>query len=390
MAASYWQLSTVYFFYFAVLGATNPYWGLFLQEKGFSVQEIGSLMAVFIATKLIAPNIWGYLADKTGFHLRVMQAGALFTPLFFIGVYWQQGFWSMTLTMFAYSFFWNAILPQYEVITLRAIRGQEHKYSQIRLWGSVGFIFSVAGLGAALDFFSVQVLPTVILLMMLGMAFSTCYLTDNKGNYQYKGVDKNKKFMSYLLRVPVLSFLTAVVLMQLSHAPYYTFYSIFLEHYGYTKTAIGLLWSLGVLAEIIVFWQMHRLLIIFKAETILWGSLVIAAIRWFFMGASPDALWVILLLQVLHAATFGCFHTASISLVRQMFPEQYAGQGQAVYSSIGFGIGGALGAWLSGWMWQSWGAEISFYFAASAAALGAVVTLVSLKVSREAWLTRFD
>ncbi|OPX55803.1 MFS transporter, PPP family, 3-phenylpropionic acid transporter [Oceanospirillum multiglobuliferum] len=387
---SYWQLSSVYFFYFAVLGATNPYWGLFLQDEGFDAQDIGSLMAIFIATKLIAPNIWGYLADKTGRHLKVMQLGAALTPLFFIGVYWQQGFWSMAAVMLAYSFFWNAILPQYEVITLRAIKGREDSYSKIRLWGSVGFIVAVAGLGWVLDFLSVQILPTAILFIMLGMGLSTYYLTEIKRNCLSEKKIKNDKFLKYLFRAPVICFLFAVILMQLSHAPYYTFYSIFLEEYGYTRTSIGLLWSLGVLAEIILFWQMHRLLKIFNATTILWFSLFVAAVRWFFMGASPESLWVILLLQVLHAATFGSFHAASIAIVRQMFPDRHAGQGQAVYSSIGFGVGGALGAWLSGWMWQNWGAELSFYFAALAAFAGAVVILVSLQVSRGAWLASYD
>lgn len=387
---SYWQLSTVYFFYFAVLGATNPYWGLFLQEEGFNAQEIGSLMAIFIATKLIAPNLWGYLADRTGQHLKVMQWGALLTPTFFIGVYWQQGFWSTASVMVAYSFFWNAILPQYEVITLRAIKGQENNYSRIRLWGSVGFIAAVAGLGYALDFLSIKILPMAILFIMLAMATSTYYLTDNKRNNTNLSVDNNDYFLSYLLKAPTLCFLLSVILMQLSHAPYYTFYSIFLEQNGYTRTAIGLLWSLGVLAEIVLFWQMHRLLKAFSAVSILCFSLIIAAIRWFFMGTSPETLWVILLLQLLHAATFGSFHAASIAIVRQMFPEQHAGQGQAVYSSIGFGIGGALGAWLSGWMWQNWGAEFSFLFASLAAFLGAIIILASLQISRRAWLTSYD
>lgn len=87
MPIPYWQLSSVYFFYFAVLGATSPYWSLYLQSLGFSAEQIGSLMALFIATKLIAPNIWSYLADRTGQHQRVMQLGAILTPICFTLVF---------------------------------------------------------------------------------------------------------------------------------------------------------------------------------------------------------------------------------------------------------------------------------------------------------------
>ena len=128
MPAGYVTLSSVYFFYFAILGAVHPYWGLYLQSLGYDAAQIGTLMAVFIATKLIAPNIWSYWADRRGAHLSVMRLGALLTPLCFAGVYLQQGFISLLLVMVLFSFFWNAILPQYELITLKAMRGHEERY----------------------------------------------------------------------------------------------------------------------------------------------------------------------------------------------------------------------------------------------------------------------
>jgi len=53
----YWRLSGFYFFYFASLGALVPYWGLYLRTLGFNVVEIGELIAIIMATKIVAPNI---------------------------------------------------------------------------------------------------------------------------------------------------------------------------------------------------------------------------------------------------------------------------------------------------------------------------------------------
>lgn len=400
---AYWPLSSVYFFYFAVLGATNPYWGLYLQSLGFGTEDIGALMAVFIATKLVAPNLWSYWADRNNAHIPVMRIGALLTPLSFLAVYLQQGFWTMAAAMVLYSFFWNAILPQYEVITLRAIKGYEERYSQIRLWGSIGFIVAVAGLGWLLDMVDVSYLPVSIFVIMGLMALSSWFipspvvlnerLADNGSLRPCVEVDRsdlaakpnNKHFLCVLATAPVWVFLLAVVLMQVSHGPYYTFFSIFMEEIGYSRTLIGLLWSLGVMAEVIIFAIMHRLLARFKAEDILLVSLVLAALRWGLTGFFSDVLPMLLLLQLLHAASFGSFHAASIALVQRFFKGNHAAQGQAIYSSLGFGIGGALGAWGSGLLWQQAGAEVSYLTASLSAGLGATFIWLSLWRHRQYW-----
>ncbi|OOV88312.1 MFS transporter [Oceanospirillum linum] len=401
MANAYWVLSSVYFFYFAVLGATNPYWGLYLQSLGFDAKQIGSLMAIFIATKLVAPNLWSYWADQKKAHVSVMRLGAVLTPLCFLTVYLQQGFWSMAVAMVLYSFFWNAILPQYEVITLKAIKGREERYGQIRLWGSVGFIAAVASLGWLLDQVAVTWLPVSILSVMTFMALSTLMIPAGKiwpdveakiPASESDGPPVNKRdsrqeegFWRRLKHPPVFVFLLSVILMQVSHGPYYTFFSIYMEGVGYSRSLIGLLWSLGVMAEVVLFAIMHLLLTRFKPEILLLLSLVLAALRWLMVALFADELMLLLASQLLHAATFGSFHAASIALVQRFFTGKTAGQGQALYSSLGYGVGGALGAWGSGLLWVSIGAQGSYLLACVAAGFGAALVLWSLWIHRCYW-----
>lgn len=362
----YWRLSGFYFFYFAVLGALLPYWSLYLQQRGFSALEIGELMAVLMATRIIAPNLWGWLGDRSGRRMMVVRVGSLLAAVSFAGVFLAQGYWTLALVMFTFSFFWNAVLPQFEANTLVHLGDQHHRYSQIRLWGSVGFILSVVVLGVVFDATGPSPLP-VILLAMYAAIWVASLLVPDRGIAQLP--DGDRPLSEVLRRPEVLALLAVCLLMQASHGPYYTFFTIYMEAHGYTRTAIGQLWALGVVAEVALFTVMHRLLPWFGARRLLLASFALAAVRWALTGLFPDALWIIVPAQVLHAASFGVYHAAAINYFHRHFAGRHHGQGQALYSSVTYGIGGAFGAWYSGVLWDGAGPTTAFLAAAVMAGL---------------------
>ena len=139
---TYWRLSGFYLFYFASLGALVPYWGLYLKSLGFDVTQIGQMIAILLATKVVAPNVWGWLADYTGNRMPIVRLTSLLAVLTFAGVFLDSGFWWLVCVMTAFSFFWNASLPQFEATTMNHLGEDTHRYSGIRLWGSVGFILA--------------------------------------------------------------------------------------------------------------------------------------------------------------------------------------------------------------------------------------------------------
>ena len=177
---------------------------------------------------------------------------------------------------------------------------------------------------------------------------------------------------SILKKPAIIGFFLAVFLMQASHGPYYAFYSIYMKDHGYTETLIGQLWALGVLAEVGLFVVMHHLLQRFGARRVLIASLALAAARWLLIGGYPDSLVLLAVAQLLHAATFGTFHAASIHLVYHYFRGRHKGRGQALYSSVSFGAGGAVGSLASGYAWEGVGPGMTFGAASVIAALGAV------------------
>ncbi|MCK0152300.1 MFS transporter [Alcanivorax sp. S6407] len=375
----YWRLSGFYFFYFGLLGALVPYWSLYLKDLGFSAAGIGALMAIPQLTKIGAPNLWGWLADRSGQRLRIIRAGNLLAALAFMPVFWIDTFWNMAFLLIAFSFFWNAVLAQFEVLTLQSLGDRSHRYSHVRLWGSVGFIVSVLVLGELLDQMGTELLPWVLSGFLWLLWLGTLTLPSGSASVESPR-GENHSIWTVLARREVYLFLVASFLMQMSHGPYYTFFSIHLENLEFSKMTIGALWALGVLAEVGLFLVMHQLMRRFSIPWILTGSLLLATVRWLIIGSCDGNMFWLLIAQCLHAASFGSFHAASIAWVHRQFGDALAGQGQALYSSLGFGAGWAAGAGLSGLFWPVWG--IQLFYAAALVSLCAAMLMVAGRVAR--------
>lgn len=367
----YWRLSSFYFFYFALLGAWLPFWPLYLQDLGYQAEAIGYLAGVMMATKIVAPNIWGWLADRSNRRMAIVRVGALSSFVIFLGVFLHQSFWWLLLVVAGYSFFWNAILAQFEVVTLSHLPGCYDRYSQIRVWGSIGFVIAVVLLGFVFDWLSVNYLPWILSVLLLGIWLSSLSVNERPAVLK-PGVEKPS--LSQVLKKPtVIAFFISCFLLQMSHGPYYTFFSVFLDDHGYDRTSIGLLWSLGVMAEVVVFVVMHRLLQRFSLRHIMFASFFLSSLRWFLIAYLADELAVLLFAQILHAASFGTAHAFAVELVRKYFAGGLEGQGMALYSGLSFGAGGAVGAVLSGWVWETQPAA-TFVAAGLCCALALVVS----------------
>jgi len=371
-AMPYWRLSGFYFFYFGVLGALVPYWGLYLRSLGFGAAAIGNLTALFMLSRIVAPNVWAWVADHRETRMAVVRGAAFLALATYAGVFVGTGFWWLAAVMLAFSFFWNASLPLLEVFVMNHTASRPGAYAHVRLWGSIGFIVIVLALGLMIDSYgSWWVLPSIAVLMA-GILFFSLTLPDAemKGHAPHP-----EPLLRVILRPEVLMFLIACLLMQISHGPYYTFYSIYLESQGYSKTLIGSLWAFAVLCEIGVFLFMPRILGSYALRTVLVASFALAAVRWLLIGLFVQSLPTLLFAQVLHAATFGSFHAAGIQMVYRFFTGRHQHRGQAIYSTASFGVGGAIGSFYSGQTWEALGAATTFGMASVAAAAAMLVAL---------------
>ncbi len=371
----YWRLSGFYFCYFATLGAFLPYWSLYLKQCGFTSTEIGELTAMLVATKILAPYLWSWLADKTGRCLRLIRITSLLALLFFCGFLYRQDYAWVAAATVAFSFFWNATLPQFEAATLLHLKAEPHRYSRVRLWGSIGFIAAVLGIGRFLDDFSIGFLPWIIAALLASNWLMALITPEAAPSHDGKPADS---LLKRLFKPELLAFFSVYLLLQVAHGPYYVFYSVYLQQHHYTATLTGLLWALGVCAEILVFLWMPGISKYLSVRGLLLGSLALSMSRWLMIAYGAESLPVIVCAQCLHAASFGVAHVVAIQLLHRYFGAHHQSKGQALYSSISFGLGGMLGSFYSGYFWDLLGGGTVFIVAALASGLALLIAFIGV------------
>jgi PPP family 3-phenylpropionic acid transporter len=362
------KLSALYFVYFALLGLMAPFMGLYLDAQGFNLLEIAQLLSLLMVTKVIAPLLWGGVADYYQNSVFLVRFGAFAAFFTCCGFFIAESFWQHALVIVIFSFFWNAILPQIEVVTLYNLATYKDRYGRIRLWGSVGFIASVVGFGGlfnyvGIDYFSRSLFFVAGLIALISLFHFDEPKKVNDNNARQGG------FVDALKRPEVVLFFIVCFLLQVSHGAYYTYFSIYLDSLSYDSAEIGWLWSLGVIAEVVMFLVVHTWFKRHSLEFIMLLSLSFAVVRWFFTAEFAENVWVLVLLQCLHAFSFGSMHACAMKFVYQYFQVQYQGRAQALYSSFGFGAGGALGTYVSGIIVSSSGYSPAFKFSSFCAML---------------------
>ena len=348
----YWRLSAYYFFYFGFVGAFSPYFTLYLQSLRFTATDIAILMSLMQVMRILAPNLWGWLAERLGVPVLIVRVSAVASLAGFALFFLTTEFAGIFVGMALMAFFWSAALPLIESVTFTHLGAQGHRYGNIRVWGSVGFIVAVLGIGHALDYLPIDSMLWMTASVLAGIVVCAFLVPDAvrppAGRMQVS-------LRETLGRPEVRALLGACFFMSAAHGALYVFYSIYLVDNGYGKALVGWMWTLGVLAEIVVFLFMPRLMKRYSLRAILLFSFVAAVLRFLLIGWGVGNLAVLLFAQLLHGATFGAYHAAAIAAVNQWFPGKLQSRGQALYGSLSFGAGGMAGGLASGLTWDTIG-----------------------------------
>jgi MFS transporter, PPP family, 3-phenylpropionic acid transporter len=380
----YWRLSSFYLFYFASLGAFIPFVGPYLKSLGFDAIAIGELLAAVMATKIIGPILMGWLADHSGQGLRLTRLASFAAALCFAGTLWRTDFFGLLFILIGFSVFWNSALPQFEVITLSCLKGNTHGYNRVRLWGSIGFIIAVIVVGQQVAELGYGIYPWLVCALLGLIWLSTLLVPAVKQEVH----DEHVPILNILKQKEVMLFFCACFLLQASHAPYYTFYSIYLGSLGFDQsvqlfdwniTWVSLLWAIAVVAEVALFVVLQPILHTFNLRQVFLAALILATARWMMIAFATEELWLLILAQLLHAASFAAFHGVAIQLVHRYFVGNTQGRGQSLYGAVSFGAGGAIGAILSGYYWEKIGGSETFIWAAGVSLLAWFVAWVGLR-----------
>ncbi|HEY8855996.1 MAG TPA: MFS transporter [Rugosibacter sp.] len=360
------SLSAWYFGYFAFVGVFQPYFSLYLQSIAMSAGHIAVLMSLGQMIRLVAPLFWGWLADHAGQRVKIVVMSLGAASASFSAVFLTQDFFGLLLSLIVLHFFWSASLPLVEALTLAHLTEHPERYGRIRLWGSVGFIFAVLGMGWLLDIMPITVLLWVSLAFLLGTVFCALLLKE-----VVLGTTRTASSLRVVLSQPKVVFLlVAGLFMIAAHGALYVFYSIHLVAHGYDKTMVGLLWALGVVAEIIVFLLMPRIVRWVSLRHLLLLCFALAVLRFMLIGWQAESLLWLLVAQCLHGVTFGAHHVATMAALNRWFSSGQQARAQAIYGSVAYGVGGLTGGLLAGALWESAGPAMTFSVSSLLALIG--------------------
>lgn len=363
------RLSGFYFFYYSIVGTFMPYWNLYLQDQGFNYQEIGVLSSIAIVTRFFAPLVWGWIADKSGKRMLLVRIATWMESCIWLAIFIVPNtFQSVALLMLIFSFFQNAILAQFEGVTLFWLDDQKAKlYGKIRKWGSVGFIVGVFTIGAILEIVHISMLP-ILLLIIASLAFIWSF-TIREPDSAPTSQKHLEPLLPVLKRPTVAAFFAIEFILLFSHAPFYSFYSNFLKSLNFSTIEIGFLWAMGVFAEIFMFSIASKIFQRFSWRSLVIVCLLVTSIRWMLVAVFSHYFIGQLFAQCLHAFSFGLFHLIAMRVIFQNFSAGQQGRGQALYSTM-WGLGVAFGSVLAGHFWKILSGELIFMCASMVVLLG--------------------
>jgi len=364
-------LSGYYFAYYAYVGAYSPYITLYLKALGISAAQIGFLYSIPQVMRIFGPTLWGHLADRTGAPVPILRLATVLALGGFGAVWFGTSFTWLFCAFVMVHFFTSAQMPLVEAITLDHVRDAPGQYGRIRLWGSIGFICSVLGLGYLLDHVP-EVAVLVVVTGLLAAVMLMAWLMPAPRQHVARH-DDGGSVAEVLRRWEVRAFFAAGMLNAFAHAALYTFFSLYLIRHGYSKAAVGWMWSLGVIIEIGVFQFLPQLTRRFDLTTLYFSTFVVCVLRFLLIAWAVDTWWLLVIAQLLHASTFAIYHSSAVALVSRYFGPARLARGQALYISLTFGLGGFVGATISGELWERLGPAWTYTASAAAGLAGMLI-----------------
>ncbi len=359
------------FCYFAAIGLFNPYAPLWFQSLGFSTLLIGGISALQAWTRVFAPYAWSWWGDHSGRRvelIRIAAAGTLLAALGLLGVQAAVPVALVTALIFLAN---SGVVPLYEATLAHLLQTptgiDSARYGRVRMWGSVGFIVSVTAFGALLEAYGIGIFPWFVAVMNALLLVAALRLPATREEAVH---DEPAPPVLPLLRRPEVAwFFASIFFTVLAHTSLYAFFSLYLVELGYGKAAVGGLWAVSVVVEIVFFWKQGAWLPRLSPHR--WLEVVAGVTALRFIATAAWGAWapVLLLAQATHAITFAAHHSACIALVHRLFPGRLRGRGQALYTTLGYGLSGVVGGLGGGWVINRLGYAAVFWAAAACALL---------------------
>lgn len=345
-----------YFWYYAVVGAYTPYVGRWVVSMGHGGAMASAMIGLWYASRVVGPPAWTGWTGRSPRPGRWLVGGCVFGLAAFALFTRTAATWPLLAVMALFGLSYNALLPQFEAMTLTALGHANHEYGRIRLWGSLGFLLVAGSYGWLLDRLGDAAFPWLCL-PLLGVAVLAAWPHRNERPASVVGAAP----AGHLWRRPgVRRFLLMALLAQAGFGTFYVFYTLHLQANGHDGLQVGILWAIGVLAEIVMFWFVPGVLARIGAPRLLGYCLLIGTVRWALTALFAASFALMALVQLSHAFSFAVFQSCLMRMMAEYFPGRRAAAGQGLLYGFSSGVGGVLGAAVAALLWHYGGGAWAF------------------------------
>ena len=327
-------LGGYYFFYFALVGIYVIFMPKVLLDLGYSPLEVGIIYAAAPFMRFLLPFAFRHFLSLTP---KVYQLSLLFTfvgTLLFLATI--NDFWVYLVANLLLGAAMGISLPYVETIALASL--SKRHYGKVRLWGSLGFMGIALWLGKVLSspYEALYYLNAVAFLTLLFGAMLTKYDTISHSSPEEDASFSLSKYWAFWI---------SIFLMQVGFGGFYNFFTIYETAHGISLEMVSWMWSFGVICEIFMYYFQGPLLQRNLLNILQFATLV-TALRWMILYLYPESVLLTFASQSLHAISFALYHTAAITYVFSLYSQKKLAQ--QFILGIAFGLGGSVGAVLSG------------------------------------------
>jgi PPP family 3-phenylpropionic acid transporter len=378
------RLSFIFGALFLITGFQLPYLPVWLDWRGLTATEIGIVTSLPHFLGLVVTPTVGFVADRIGAHRRAIVALAWSAFAAVVALAEMRGFWSILVLATAFLLSVQTMMPLTATVAMSGVKALGLDYGRMRLWGSLTFIGAGFAGATVLDSLGAK---AIVWLLVAGAAITVgtahwlaCHRLDSARHCASRSAPLGLAEIAELARsADFVLFLCAAGAVQAAHAVFYAFGVLHWRTLGISNSAIGLLWAMGVIAEVGLFAFSRSIVHRVGAAELIVAGAAAAVVRWLSMALDPPFL-ILVPLQFLHALTFGATHLGAMHFIARTIAPDRAGTAQAIHATAtsGLAMGGAM--LLSGLLYGRVGGQS--YFAM------AVIALLGLLASVALWRRR--
>lgn len=333
--------SRISFFYaasFVVGGIITPYLPVWLKLRGFTPELISACLAFPLLARLVFTPIGSWMADRApnrrfAIILFAFGALALFIPAALLDVH--LGILVLTGLAVTVS---TLVQPTTDALALTGYRRFGLDYGRMRAWGSISFVVVSLSAGAIIGHFGQPVLTELLIGAFAIAAISAFALPvtpplERALDEVSKAKATSKPAWEILTKRSFIAIALSTSLIQASHGVFYGFGSIHWASLGFSGDELGMLWAIGVVAEILMLRFSGRFRRLGAEGFIIVGA-VGALVRWALFPVITDFL-PSLALQMLHGLTFAATFVGMQMGIARDVDEERTASAQGVCQVVG-------------------------------------------------------